>query len=66
VLGISVRGTAPLPETLLPEGFGPGYHWGDDIQFEQRGEGVDSDPGFARAKGWVLERLVGEVLVEKW
>lgn len=77
VLGIAVRGVAPLPEVLVPEGVpgGRGWHWGDDLRFEgggygQGGEGgnggVDQDPGFERARRWVEGGLVGEVLLKKW
>jgi predicted esterase len=38
-----------------------GYHWGDDITFGEAG--LDPDPGFEKARRWVMERLVGEVLV---
>lgn len=65
VLAISVRGTAPLPALLAdpdPDASKQGYHWGDDITFTAGGE-IDPDPGFARARAWVMDKLVGEVLV---
>jgi predicted esterase len=68
VLAISVRGTAPLPALFAAGGDDEeeqvqGYHWGDDITFGERG--LDPDPGFEKARRWVMERLVGEVLVGK-
>ncbi|KAK4154586.1 hypothetical protein C8A00DRAFT_42654 [Chaetomidium leptoderma] len=64
VLGISVRGTAPLPQAFLSSGEDQdqepqGYHWGDDIVFTAAGE-VDADPGFETARRWVWESLIGE------
>ncbi|KAK4138003.1 alpha/beta-hydrolase [Trichocladium antarcticum] len=61
VLAIAVRGTAPLPDALLPDGLAAGYHWGDDMRLD--GDGLDDDPGFEGARRWVLGSLVGGVLV---
>ncbi|KAL2148806.1 hypothetical protein VTH82DRAFT_1953 [Thermothelomyces myriococcoides] len=75
VLAISVRGTAPLPPALLPpssstdddggDGGRAGYHWGDDLTFTRDGEAIDPDPGFGRARAWVVDRLIGDVLVRR-
>ncbi|KAL2143696.1 hypothetical protein VTI28DRAFT_10126 [Corynascus sepedonium] len=71
VLAVSVRGTAPLPPVLLPvsdsgsDTQGQGYHWGDDLTFTQGGDAIDPDPGFDHARAWIMDRLVGEVLVGK-
>ncbi|KAL2016620.1 hypothetical protein VTK56DRAFT_3238 [Thermocarpiscus australiensis] len=51
-----------------PGGGGPGgFHWGDDLRFSGAagGEMIDPDPGFEKARRWVMERLIGEVLVDK-
>ncbi|KAL2256492.1 hypothetical protein VTK26DRAFT_1592 [Humicola hyalothermophila] len=78
VLGIAVRGVAPLPAvgltaTATMSEEKEGWHWGDDLRFVGGGGGdgegregrLDEDPGFERARGWVMERVVGEVLVGK-
>ncbi|KAH6636814.1 hypothetical protein F5144DRAFT_628806 [Chaetomium tenue] len=73
VLSISIRGTAPLPSLLSSsssndDGQGQqqqGYHWGDDITFSSSSGQLDPDPGFVTARRWIVERLVGEVLVGK-
>ncbi len=65
VLSISIQGTAPLPALLAdPAGERQGYHWGDDIVFTSGGE-IDPDPGFETARRWVMEKLIGEVLVQE-
>jgi predicted esterase len=40
-----------------------GYHWGDDLSFSSSSGDIDADPGFEVARRWVMERLIGEVLV---
>jgi predicted esterase len=65
VLAISVRGIAPLPALVAPEGGSAGFHWGDDLRFDEGEGALDPDPGFERARGWVMDRLIGEVLVGK-
>ena len=74
VLAISVRGTTPLPPSLLgldPDppaaaGRAPAprhFHWGDDLTLARAGgDALDADPGFDRAAGRVLDRLVRGVL----
>ncbi|KAK3299180.1 uncharacterized protein B0H64DRAFT_454909 [Chaetomium fimeti] len=70
VLSISIRGTAPLP-ALLTSTNNPnnqqqqGYHWGDDITFSSSSGQLDPDPGFATARRWITERLIGEVLLRR-
>ncbi|KPM38378.1 hypothetical protein AK830_g8189 [Neonectria ditissima] len=64
VFGISVRGTAPLPEMLLPPGSGqPHCHWGDDLILDPATGDIDEDPGFAAAERLVMDKLVRGVLV---
>ncbi|KXX83143.1 hypothetical protein MMYC01_200369 [Madurella mycetomatis] len=72
VLGIAVRGVSPLPAGLLapdPSRPGPaGWHWGDDLRVDEGAgaeAGLDQDPGFENARAWVMDRLIGEVLVNK-
>ncbi|KAL1873248.1 hypothetical protein Daus18300_004068 [Diaporthe australafricana] len=69
VLGISVRGTNPLPPALLglPLDSGPprNFHWGDDLNLAPTPTGLDADPGFTKATDLVLNRLIRETLVEK-
>ncbi|KND93826.1 hypothetical protein TOPH_01752 [Tolypocladium ophioglossoides CBS 100239] len=74
VLAVAVRGTAPLPPSLLldddadtaADGRGAAhFHWGDDVSLDQRTGDVDPDPGFERARGLIMERLVDGVLVGK-
>ncbi|PNY26029.1 Uncharacterized protein TCAP_04044 [Tolypocladium capitatum] len=72
VLAIAVRGTAPLPPSLLfdDDGAGDGrgaahFHWGDDVSLDRRTGDLDPDPGFGRAAGLIMDRLVGEVLLGK-
>ncbi|KAK3684854.1 phospholipase/Carboxylesterase superfamily protein [Podospora appendiculata] len=66
VLGIAVRGTSALPPALLglPPDAGPtsNFHWGDDITVGPTGD-LDPDPGFEKAAGLVMDRLVRGVLV---
>ncbi|KAK2603712.1 hypothetical protein QQS21_004088 [Conoideocrella luteorostrata] len=68
VLAISVRGTSPLPQSLLDSPI-PGdqvhCHWGDDIVLDERTGELDPDPGFAKASRLVMEKLVGEVLIDR-
>jgi predicted esterase len=68
VLGISVRGTSPLPPVLLglPPGSVPtkNSHWGDDLNIGSSG-GLDPDPGFTKATDLVLNRLIREILLQK-
>lgn len=68
VLGISVRGTSPLPPALLglPLDSGPprNFHWGDDLNLGSSG-GLDADPGYTKAADLVLNRLIRETLMDK-
>ncbi|KAL2160599.1 hypothetical protein VTH06DRAFT_1287, partial [Thermothelomyces fergusii] len=67
VLAVAVRGTAPLPPALLPRPDRPAYHWGDDLALSARDpdSALDPDPGFDRARAWVLDRLVRDLLLRR-
>ncbi|PGH19687.1 hypothetical protein AJ80_03842 [Polytolypa hystricis UAMH7299] len=54
---ITLQAPHPLPFDM------PGFHWGDDIQFQP--ENLDPDPGFARATAMVVSVVIGDVLVGK-
>jgi predicted esterase len=56
---ISLRGTAALPFDL------EGYHWGDDIIFDQSSGEMDLDTGFKRANKLLLNEIIQEGLVGK-
>ncbi|KAI0201121.1 alpha/beta-hydrolase [Astrocystis sublimbata] len=81
VLSISVRGTSPLPPSLLglPLSSPPShdddddesgrptthFHWGDDLTLSPTTGELDGDPGFSGAETLVLRRLVRETLMER-
>lgn len=68
VLAISVRGTSPLPPSLLPETAIDGkghFHWGDDINMDPATGELDDDPGFEKASGLIMNKFVRETLIEK-
>lgn len=54
---ISLQG----PQALLDLG---GYHWGDDIIFDNSSGGIDADGGFKQISE-LLKILIHEILVEK-
>lgn len=56
---ISLRGPAKLPFDL------EGYHWGDDIVFDEGNGEMDVDTGFKRATKLVLEEIIKQSLVGK-
>lgn len=55
---LSVRGPTPLPFDMN------GFHWGDDIIFDQSTGGLDGDSGFGRTRK-LLRELLDETLVKK-
>lgn len=69
VLAISVRGTSPLPPSLLGESLTSGptrhFHWGDDLNLAPHADGLDPDPGFSKAIDLVMNSLVRGTLVDK-
>ncbi|EMT65059.1 hypothetical protein ACKRZS_014855 [Fusarium odoratissimum] len=64
VLAISVRGTSVLPAALLG-GDRPGYHWGDDLTVDPSTGDIADDSGFEKARRLIMEKLIGELLIEK-
>ncbi|KAL7272567.1 hypothetical protein RUND412_004620 [Rhizina undulata] len=58
VISISIRGHTPLPFAE------DGYHWGDDLIFDQSTGGLDPDGGFERTLT-LLNKVVEGVLVKK-
>lgn len=56
---VSVQGPTPLPFDL------EGFHWGDDIIFDQGSGHMDIDTGFERALRLVGGEIIRTVLVER-
>ncbi|KAL4967758.1 alpha/beta hydrolase [Aspergillus stella-maris] len=56
---LTLRAPNPLPFDL------PGFHWGDDINFDSRSGALDIDAGFAKSTKLLLEKIIRDVLVEK-
>ena len=63
-----------LPESLcitlqplmpLPQPLDPGYHWGDDIIFDQSTGMLDHDAGFATATRVICDDVVNGILVQQ-
>lgn len=55
---LAIRGPIPLPFEIS------GFHWGDDIIFNQSTGGLDDDSGFRRTRK-LLKDVVEETLVKK-
>lgn len=56
---ISLQGLSPLPFDL------GGFHWGDDIIFDNSTGDMDLDTGFSKTTKVVNEEIIQKVLVEK-
>jgi len=58
---ISLRASAPLPFDLN------GFHWGDDIMFDNSSAtgGPDIDAGFTKATQLIVEEVINKTLIEK-
>jgi len=63
-----------LPETLaltlqppspLPVPIGPGFHWSDDLLFDQATGALDPDSGFARVARLLAEDVISKILLKK-
>jgi predicted esterase len=56
---IAVRGPAPLPFDL------EGFHFGDDIVFDEADGGIDADTGFKKSAQLLLNKVIRETLIQK-
>ncbi|KAL2866284.1 alpha/beta hydrolase [Aspergillus lucknowensis] len=56
---LTIQAPEPLPFDI------PGFHWGDDINFDSRTGALDMDAGFSKATKLLLEDVVKTVLVGK-
>ncbi|KAL4902413.1 hypothetical protein BDW74DRAFT_63653 [Aspergillus multicolor] len=56
---LTIRAPNPLPFDL------PGFHWGDDINFDSRTGALDMDAGFEKVTKLLLKDVIGGVLVKK-
>jgi len=56
---LSVRAPTPLPFDL------DGFHWGDDILFDETTGEMDYDSGFTKSTQLLLEKLIHQCLMEK-
>lgn len=56
---VSLQGLTPLPFDL------GGFHWGDDIIFDQATGQMDFDTGFEKAMKVVREEIIQKALIEK-
>lgn len=56
---ISLRAPTPLPFEL------GGFHWGDDIVFDQAAGEMDIDTGFQKASRVITREVIRDVLLEK-
>ncbi|RMJ20480.1 phospholipase Carboxylesterase, partial [Aspergillus sp. HF37] len=43
----------------------PGFHWGDDLEFDSRSGDLDMDAGFAKALRFVVDEVILGALVAK-
>lgn len=64
VLAISIRGTSPLPDFLLPPSSNSGFYWGDDVVISPSTGEIDADPGFSTALRAVSD-LIDNVLIKE-
>lgn len=58
-VSMAVQAPTPLPFDLQ------GFHWGDDIIFDQNTGHMDMDTGFEKATKFVRETIIERVLIEK-
>ena len=56
---VSIQAPTPLPFEL------GGYHWGDDITFDQASGQMDFDAGFTKAVKFIKQDLIEEGLLKK-
>ncbi|KAI9803901.1 MAG: hypothetical protein M1825_001781 [Sarcosagium campestre] len=56
---IALQGPTPLPFDL------GGFHWGDDVIFDQVTGDMDFDTGFRKAEKYLAKELIKDVLISK-
>ncbi|KAL2809717.1 Alpha/Beta hydrolase protein [Aspergillus granulosus] len=56
---LTIQAPTPLPLDI------PGFHWGDDINFDSRTGALDMDAGFNTVRKLLVEDIVKKVLLEK-
>lgn len=56
---LTIQAPNPLPLDI------PGFHWGDDINFDSRTGALDMDAGFAKTTNLLVESIIKTVLVGK-
>jgi len=56
---LSIQAPSPLPFDLR------GFHWGDDIVFDQSHDGLDVDTGFEKSHKLLSDGVIKEVLIGK-
>ncbi|KAL4760261.1 alpha/beta hydrolase [Aspergillus foveolatus] len=56
---LTIRAPSPLPFDL------PGFHWGDDINFDSRSGALDMDAGFEKSTKLLLNTVISDVLISK-
>ncbi|KAL3458533.1 Alpha/Beta hydrolase protein [Aspergillus heterothallicus] len=56
---LTLQAPNPLPLDI------PGFHWGDDINFDSRTGALDMDAGFNTMKRFLVEDIIKKVLLEK-
>ena len=56
---ISIQAPTPMPFDL------GGFHWGDDIIFDQITGHMDFDTGFRKSTKLLAQEIIGEILVKK-
>ncbi|KAF2090681.1 phospholipase/Carboxylesteras-like protein [Saccharata proteae CBS 121410] len=58
-VSIAIRAPKPLPFDL------PGFHWGDDIVFDQSSGAMDVDTGFNSSTKMLADDVIRNTLIEK-
>jgi predicted esterase len=56
---LTLQAPNPLPLDI------PGFHWGDDINFDSRTGALDMDAGFNAVKRFLVEDIIKKVLLDK-
>ncbi|KAL2824011.1 Alpha/Beta hydrolase protein [Aspergillus cavernicola] len=56
---LTIQAPSPIPLDL------PGFHWGDDINFDSRTGALDMDAGFMRSTKLLVDDVIRGILVNK-